>query len=96
MAVSKFQFLYRIKLSILGKFKNDQFNKYCFGRAPIGSGFTLQSFFAKIQGQKKDFRFNPSRLRTLINIVVAFIFLIHVVACYQQSITIKKTEIKKY
>jgi len=24
-------------------------------------GFSLQSFFAKIQGQKKDFRFNPSR-----------------------------------
>jgi len=22
-------------------------------------GFALQSFFAKIQGQKKDFRFNP-------------------------------------
>ena len=34
---------------------------YFFGRAPIGSGFALQSFFAKIQGQKKDFRFNPSR-----------------------------------
>jgi len=30
-----------------------------FGRFPIGPGFTLQSFFAKIQGQKKDFRFNP-------------------------------------
>jgi hypothetical protein len=24
-----------------------------------GSGFALQSFFAKIQGQKKDFRLNP-------------------------------------
>jgi hypothetical protein len=34
-----------------------------FGRFPAkyraGPGFPLQSFFAKIQGQKKDFRFNP-------------------------------------